>query len=339
MTATTRSTRTTGCVGSRRGFTLIELLVGMTIFGILVALILPAVQSSREAARRAQCSARLRELGMASQNFASTFGRFPGAYPPKGQVDTDTYRLLWSVHVSLLPYLELQSLQSHLDLNDDSLSLYQSPPTSTRNTAGLKQSVVAFQCPSDNALPGSVNYRVSGGTSPGFFASVGVNPPDAALWGVVSRKGINPKSVRDGLSNTAFFSERLIGQSAPSGGVVLLGLGSFLTATDASDACRAAPAFLSVDAHSGSSWLPGGYHTTWYNHILTPNSNVMDCVNAPQLSYLGVGAISARSAHVGGVNVGLCDGAAKFVNQNISEKVWRAVGSIDGREAISNSDW
>ncbi len=324
---------------NRSAFTLTELLVGITILGILVALILPAVQWSREAARRTQCAVRLRDLGMASQNFASTFGRLPGAYPPKGQVKADTHRLLWSVHVSLLPYLELNDLQCQLDLSDDSLSLYLSPPASTQNSAGLKQSVAAFQCPTDESLPGWGSYRVSGGTSPGFHASVDVDPPDAALWGVVSRHGVNPRSVRDGLSHTAFFSERLVGTSGPSGGVTLLGFGTFLTATEAADACRTAPAFLSVDTNSGSSWLPGGYHTTWYNHILTPNSNVMDCVNAPQLIYLGAGAISARSAHSGGVNLGLCDGATKFVNQNLSEKVWRAVGSIDGHEVISNSDW
>lgn len=321
------------------GFTIIEMVVAITILGLLIALLLPAVQNAREAARRTQCSVRLRDLCLASQNFASTLGRFPGAYPPKGQVEANQIRQLWSVHVSLLPYLDHQALQNQLDLQDNSWSLYLSPPTSTRNSAGLKQTVIAFQCPSDKAAPGAVNYRVSGGTSPGFFASVGINPPDAALFGVVSREGLNPRKVRDGLSNTAFFSERLIGPSAPWGEIVLLGLGTFLTATDAASACRSAPAFLNVDNETGSSWLPGGYHTTWYNHILTPNSNVKDCVNAAQLAYLGVGTISARSAHSGGVNVGLCDGATKFVNQNISENVWRAVGSVDGREAISNSDW
>lgn len=331
--------RSLGASGSPPGFTVTEVLIVIAVIGILVALILPAVQMSRHAARRAQCSARLHDLCLAAQSFASTHGRFPGAYPPRGQEDTGGYRLLWSVHVSLLPYIELKDLQSQLDLNDNSLTLYQSPPTSTRNTAALRETVPAFQCPSDISLPGSVNYRASTGTSPGFFASVGVDPPDAALWGVVSRKGVDPKSVRDGLSNTAFFSERLLGKSLPFGGIGLVGLGTFMTATAAADACRAAPAFLSVDSTSGSSWLPGGYHTTWYNHILPPNSGVSDCVNSPQLSYLGAGAISARSAHAGGVNVGLCDGATKFVNQNISENVWRAIGSIQGKESFAKSDW
>ncbi len=320
-----------------RGFTVTELLVGTAIVGILMALILPAVQASREAVRRAQCSARLRDLCLASQNFSSTHGHFPGAYPPTSRASPSGYRLLWSAHVSLLPYLELKNVQSLLDLEDDSLSLYHSPPTSVRNSTGLKQSVVAFQCPSDLGLPGSVNFRVSGGTSPGFHASVGVNPPDAALWGVVSRKGINSRSVRDGLSNTAFFSERVGG--GQNANVVLLGLGTFLTAKDAADACRAAPMFLSVDSNSGRSWLPGGYHATWYNHIFTPNSRMLDCVNGPQMRYTGNGAISARSTHFGGVNVGLCDGATRFVNQNISEKVWRAIGSIDGNESFASSDW
>lgn len=320
-----------------RGFTVAELLVGTAIIGMLMALIVPAVQVSREAARRAQCSARLRDLGVASQNFSSTHGHFPGAYPPAAHEPPAGYRLLWSVHVSLLPYLELKDVQGLLDLGDESLSLYYSPPTSTRNVAGLSQTVIAFQCPAEIPLQGSVSYRVSGGTSPGFFASVGVDPPDAALWGVVSRKGINPKSIRDGLSNTAFFSERIIRGNQAN--VVLLGLGTFLTARDAADVCRTAPMFLSVESNTGRSWLPGGYHATWYNHILTPNSRTLDCVNSPQMSYIGSGAFSARSNHSGGVNVGLCDGATRFVSQNISENIWRAVGTSDGKETFASSDW
>lgn len=325
----------------RSGFSLLELAVAIVIIGLLIGLILPALQASRETARRVQCAARLRELGSASQGFSSTFGHFPGAYPPSSRQPASGERLLWAAHVSLLPFLDLQNVQSLLNLDDNSWSLYQSPATSAFNAAGLRQSVVAFQCPSDSASPGTVNFRVSGGTSPGLHVSVGIDPPDAALRGVVSRIGINPKSIRDGLSNTAFFSERLVGNPNSPGeaDVVLLGLGSFPAAKDAAIACRAAPMYSSVDSTSGSSWLPGGYHATWYNHILPPNSRVLDCVNSSFLSYLGNGAVSARSAHSGGVNLGLCDGATRFVSQNISENVWRAVGSIDGKESIASGDW
>lgn len=327
-------------IESRRGFSLLEMVVGIAIVGMLMAILLPAVQRSRGAVRRAECSARLREFCLASQNFSTTHGRFPGSYPPKGP-EPDFSRLRWSAHLSLLPYLEQSSVQNQVDLSDDSLSLRNSPPSSSLNAVSLKTPVTAFLCPADVRILGAVSFRISGGTSPGIHSTPGVATPDAALKGMVSSRGIDPRSIVDGLSNTAFASERLIGSPENPGisDVVLLGFGAFFTATDAATACRGASPYSTVDSTSGRSWLPAGYHTTWYNHILTPNSIVRDCVNASKLTLLGNGAITARSSHTGGVNVGMCDGATRFVNQNVSERVWRAVGTSSGRESVARTDW
>lgn len=325
---------------SRRGFSLSEMVVGTAIVGMLMAILLPAVQRSRGAVRRAECSVRLREFCLASQNFSSTHGRFPGTYPPKGP-EPDFSRIRWSAHLSLLPYLDLGSVQNQVDLSDDSASLRDAPPTSLLNAVSLKTSVVAFRCPADIAIPGAVNYRISGGTSPGIHSTPDVAPPDAALKGMVSSRGVYPRSITDGLSNTAFASERLIGspENREMGDVVLLGFGTFFTAADAAIACQGASPYSSIDSTSGRSWLPAGYHTTWYNHIQTPNSIVRDCVNASKLTLIGNGAITARSAHTGGVNVGMCDGSTRFVNQNVSMFIWRAIGTSSGHENVSKSDW
>src|SRR5262245_60477006 len=90
----------------RSAFTLVELLVVIGIIGLLVALLLPAIQAAREAARRSQCSNNLRQIGVALHNYQSALKHFPPAtVVPRGQTFEP-----WSTHVRLLPYLEEQSL-------------------------------------------------------------------------------------------------------------------------------------------------------------------------------------------------------------------------------------
>src|SRR4051812_20195491 len=89
-----------------RGFTLIELLVVIAIIGVLIALVLPAVQMAREAARRIQCTNNLKQIGLAVHNYESALGALPMAMVLSGSGNTATYTTAWSAQARLLPYLE-----------------------------------------------------------------------------------------------------------------------------------------------------------------------------------------------------------------------------------------
>src|SRR5690349_14799709 len=91
---------------SRRGFTLIELLVVIAIIGVLIALLLPAVQAAREAARRVQCMNNLKQIGLAVHNYETALGAWPMAIVLSGSGNTTTYTTGWSAQARVLPYLE-----------------------------------------------------------------------------------------------------------------------------------------------------------------------------------------------------------------------------------------
>jgi prepilin-type processing-associated H-X9-DG protein len=142
----------------------------------------------------------------------------------------------------------------------------------------------------------------------------------------------------DGKSNTAAFAEKLAGDRNPE------------TLTAWRDATRISDTSMVVgpndamtlcqtpvdpaDRHysfGGYTWLLSGYHQTWYNHVLTPNSHIPDC-------NVGNGAVTARSLHPGGVNLLMADGSVHFISASIAMETWRAIGSVDGRETASLGD-
>ena len=202
----------------RGGFTLVELLVVIAIIAILIALLLPAIQSTREAARRSQCSNHIRQIGLACINFENTNGRYPpGAYwygaSPKNR---------GSILIYLLPYLEQKSLFDAFDF-ENTIDAQTYPNTSIYIDSN---SVPVYQCPSD-IQPVSTNGRVSANYAAcsgptahidntncscqnnwNNYALVGYEKsPNFA--GVFHRRGAatTVKQILDGLSNTIFFGE------------------------------------------------------------------------------------------------------------------------------------
>lgn len=322
-------------VDLNRGFTVIELLLVMGVIGVLVSLLGPSVLRARESARRLQCSARLRELSLASHNFHEVHLTLPPqGRNVRGEPDFPRNLSAWA---RLLPFLGHDSIHGQIDDGETGPAGYVQPPVSTHNNHLLKLTVAEFVCPSERLRIGMCNYRVCEGSHPDLA------PPSqrGAYWGR-GRSGRNcPLSaISDGLSQTVLCSEKIIGDYDPEQfnavGDTWWHMTRGWTLTDAeawAALCANPPSLLTPhSSFGGATWLFEGKVYTVYNHVLPPNSPILDCTQ--QFTDLDQSATTARSWHTGGVNVAMADGAARFVSENVDLKVWRAVGTRAGSETV-----
>ncbi|HBO44944.1 MAG TPA: prepilin-type cleavage/methylation domain-containing protein, partial [Planctomycetaceae bacterium] len=152
----------------RRGFTLVELLVVIAIIGVLVAMLLPAVQAAREAARRMSCSNHLKQMGLAMQNYVSANGWLPNAGWTGASYPND-----YSPLAKLLPYCEQALLQNLIDFSIDMGHVGKTPlPVALRPAAATP--VAMFLCPSDGETPVH-DLTVAGETVPYAGSNYAIN--------------------------------------------------------------------------------------------------------------------------------------------------------------------
>ncbi len=325
-----------------RGFTLVELLVVIAIIGVLVALLLPAVQAAREAARRGQCSNNLRQIGLAAQNFYSVKNGFPSGWdsrPNPAASGSPWTFARWGRSRDLSPYLEQTNAVNLLDMT---VPLYSATlAVSTQNVNGVAMVVPDFLCPSDHGQVvlagfGPTNYAACMGSSVNGGSPVTTD----GIFAINSQT--NLKTVTDGSSKTALFSESRLAPAQGGSGVndpqtqYVFYLGSPLT-----DTMCASTTNWSQNAQypKGFGWVSGEFRCTSYNHYYGPNSNTRDCMGeqlagpgGPSAALVDFGWRAARSLHPGGVNLALADGSLQFITDTVDLFVWRALATRAGGE-------
>lgn len=294
----------------QHGFTLVELLVVIAIIGVLIALLLPAVQQAREAARRMTCSNKLRQVGIALHNYHDTYGKLP-----PGRVSTN--RISWQVQI--LPQIEQNALFEAIS----TVGAFNQPwenvaaMTNTGSPPLAKTIVDAYICPSDTG--DGINQRL--GTSPNQFGKsnyVGVfsayhNPTDPTATnnaGGTDRDATfydNSKvkfaDVTDGLSNTIIVAERRTGKSSGPAGSLWVG------------------------NHTGF----GGAITVWEFQIRLRMERVS---NDTDYNINGNSVYNPSSNHPGGAQFLNGDASVVFLPETINLRTQAALGTIDGGEVI-----
>ncbi len=325
--------------GRRRAFTLIELLVVIAIIAILVALLLPAVQQAREAARRTQCKNNLKQLGIALHNYHDTYTCFPPAHIRTQSAAPATGAITgwrgFSVHSMLLPYIEQANLYQSIDFNTYF--------DQANNTVARRTRITAFLCPSDTPYRGADqgNNSYPGSMGPNLGQYVNINLRNGIFnFDVVTRM----RDVRDGTSNTVAFGEQLIGDANNGSyvqGDVVRGIPFTGNAAGPSPAeldaygaaCNAG--ISNHHSHNGREWAIGMPAQTLFNTAAPPNWKWPTCQICTGCGWMdSQGIFPARSRHTGGVQICLADGSVKFVSENIDTQLWQAVGSASGGETI-----
>ncbi|CAN5902235.1 DUF1559 domain-containing protein [soil metagenome] len=282
------------------GFTLIEVLVVISVIGLLVALLLPAVQAARETARRIQCANNLRQFGVAINNNASRSGSVPGRFQ------------------KLLGEIEQTALADAL----------REP---SANETALATTLAVFLCPSDRDMvagpPGTTNYAGNAGV--GFNADNGAfgasfrditdgTSQTAAMTEWVRGDG-NPL-VRDPLRAVFRTPEPLVDPAD---------FDRFTATCQGLD-----PLSATLESRGkGMSWSSQELGNSRYNHALVINRHT--CTNGGLVEQ---GAWTAGSLHRSGANVLFVDGHVTFVKDSISLEVWQAMGTRNGGEVVPG-DW
>lgn len=352
----------------RSAFTLVELLVVIAIIGVLVALLLPAVQAAREAARRTQCVNNLKQLGLALQMHHGSVGHFPvnqtASGPSSGGNCSPGY---YSWLARLLPYFEQNALHDSIDFNtnmSDACSSGVPINASHTNAIAAATQISGFLCPSDGvsqdnaavmgeANPAGDSYAANAGwpsaatgyngerASPGPYNGVISlkNPGKTIAWH--QRGNVSIKHITDGTSHTAAVAERLFQRANDLQGVrsARESLKSYhVTANSRTlsamrGRCDAGSTHADPVASTfvGRAWISGWAPTApTYMHLNTPNTH--HC-HFEKLSNNGDFAVTPSSNHPGGVNLVLADGHVKFISDNIEPPLWWALGSRDGEES------
>lgn len=314
---------------SRKGFTLVELLVVIAIIGVLIALLLPAVQQAREAARRMQCQNNLKQIGLALHNYHGTFNRLPlGNNGIVNAAGTKYYGHGWTWQASILPFLEQGALFDAVS-GPDGYGQETGSTGSGKPTIVLETDVQVFWCPSqpdvrngaqkygDGDQPsnynGNMGTRIGNGNDNCVCTGVStLAEMKSEAWGCMNGNGvffvdskIRFEDVKDGLSSTIFVSEVV-----DTGGDVM---GHY------SGGC---------DRHAMfSGGADGNPPTEMTEYLIAAEGN--DPIN-------GGAEEAAGSWHAGGAQFLMGDGSVRFMSENMDMPTYQGLSTRNGREVLGD---
>ena len=330
----------------RSGFTLIELLVVIAIIGVLLGLLLPAVQAARESARRMSCSNNLKQIGLALHNFHDSHGRFPAGDPWKTcpdypDIPARLYR--WSPHAMITPYMEEYNVYQALNLDVPLYGHtgdYRGPGYGVHpdNVEPVSHMVKMFLCPSDKGRKHDERF---GATS--YMSCWGSGVPPWTVHSTSETDGVfyaNSEScfadIRDGTSNTAMFSESTLWPGGDAATLTPQNMADVTvifrsTTVNALSEELCSTIDSPVSTWRNARWVDGWPRYCGYDHRLPPNSAVPDCARVSPMRELWK---AARSRHPGGVNLLLCDASVRFIGDTIHLQTWHELGSRNGGEVL-----
>jgi prepilin-type N-terminal cleavage/methylation domain-containing protein/prepilin-type processing-associated H-X9-DG protein len=317
-----------------RGFTLIELLVVIAIIGVLIGLLLPAVQQVREAANRLHCGQNQKQLALAMHHYHDSHRALP--------MGVGSHGCCWGTWVVLiLPYLEQENI-SRLYLNFGGNDATGPRYSSAANAPVVQNRIAVLTCPSDLPRVSAItshNYVVNYGNTSLYalplngvpflgapFNCYNGNPTSKAgmdwddntsqdVGGGILGKAVPFKEIVDGLSSTLLASETVQGRGNDLRGFTWWGSASgFVT--------YMVPNSNEPDVLTGGSCDP----------TLNPPCTTVSTESRPRM-------MAARSHHSGGVSAAFCDGHVAFLTNHIDSNVWSALGTTRGGEILSGSDF
>ncbi|MDR2116732.1 MAG: DUF1559 domain-containing protein [Planctomycetaceae bacterium] len=344
------------CYFLPKGFTLVELLVVIAIIGSLIALLLPAVQAAREAARRMQCTNNLKQWGLAIQNYHATFEMLPRSMDQRG----------FSIHAIVLPYIEQGVFASKIDYTVNVWGGGSAPSATHYPVMEFPASILV--CPSEseprkkeNSFPAvyvayGTNYVFCYGSGINYFYTqengsdgpfrcetknvtlpATATPPPKLPRPTQADSGFTSlATLTAGTSNVMMASEALFGwgtvPSSPTKNEWRRC--AFLCENEGNanlDVVTLAASAASMMSHRGFPWISGRTYATGYTSYYTPNFESPGCWIRGDSNYY-----YANSSHKGGVNVCMGDGSVSFNSNNIDLKAWRIKSVTDSEEPIVN---
>lgn len=331
-------------------FTLVELLVVIAIIGILISMLLPAVQAVREAARRTTCANNLRQMGLASLNYESAHMEFPESYRLATVAPTNRG---WSAQAIILPFIDHANLSANINFNLEYVDTTQTLDSGSGARPLASQKVPVYLCPSEindrvrtNSAGNPTHYPLNYAANAGVWFVYDPATGRTGQGALATSRGNRISSFTDGTSNTLFFGEvkaytPYMRNAAIAGDVPM--------PNDPLTISSLGGDFKTSSGHT--EWVDGRVHQTSFTATFTPNTVVpyedsssggihdVDWTNQQEgnsATARTYAAVTSRSFHPGGVNTCRADGSVHFASSDISLPVWQAKSTRNGGEVTTD---